>query len=93
MEKSVVVSGMKAPESVSKIGKAFINEFMSKATPEQQAWVILTLEREVRIHGNKKGFFSFRSEFANMFFPEIIAKNKAKEEKKSFLDELKKKYA
>lgn len=86
------VSFVEAPENVNKIGKDFVSEFMAKATPENRTWVILTLEREIKIHGERKGFLSFRREFAEEFFPEILAKNK-KKEKKTFLDELKKAYA
>lgn len=92
MNKPVNVSYMDAPESVNNIGKEFIKQFMEKAPDEDRAWVILTLERENKIHGARKGFLTFRSEFASKFFPAIVAKNKSKEEKKSFLDELKKKY-
>ena len=93
MSKSVVFYGVKAPESVCKIGKDFINECMNNATPEERTWVILTLEREVALHGTRKGFLSFRAKFADKFFPEIVAKNKPKKAKLTFLDELKKNYA
>lgn len=77
------------PESVSKIDKKFIKEFTEKASPKARKWIILTLEREIEDKGKKKGFFSFRSQFANKFFPEIIAKNNPKKEQPSFLDEMK----
>jgi len=77
------------PECVSKIDKKFIKEFTEKASPKAQRWIILTLEREIEEKGNKKGFFSFRSQFANKFFPEIVAKNNPKKEKPTFLDEMK----
>ena len=93
MSKSVVFNGVKAPESVCKIGKAFINECMENATPEERMWIILTLEREIALHGKRGGFMSFRAEFVDKFFPEIAAKNKPKKEKLSFLDELKRNYA
>lgn len=86
------VSFVEAPESINAIGKAFVIKFMDNAPAEDQAWVILTLERENTIHGSQKGFLTFRSEFAKKYFPEIIATNKSKDEKKSFLDVLKKDY-
>lgn len=92
MNKPVNVSYVDAPESVNSIGKEFIKQFMEKAPDEDRAWVILTLERENTIHGSQKGFLTFRSEFAKKYFPEIIATNKSKDEKKSFLDVLKKEY-
>ena len=80
---------MNKPASVNVIGKEFVREFMETATPEERKWVVLTLEREIEEKGNKKGFFSFRSQFANKFFPEIVAKNNPKKEKTTFLDEMK----
>ena len=83
---------MNKPASVNVIGKEFVREFMETATPEERKWVVLTLEREIAMNGMRKGFLSFRSQFADKFFPEIVAKNKPKKEKVSFLDELKKDY-
>ena len=89
MEKSVVVNGVKAPESVSKINKQFIKDFTKQATPKQKRWIKYHLTTEIEEKGKKDGFLSFRSKFANKFFPEIIAKNKPKKEQPSFLDEMK----
>ena len=89
MEKSVVVNGVKAPESVSKINKQFIKEFSENATPKEKKWIVLTLERAIEEKGTKGGFLAFRSEFADKFFPEIVAKNKPKKAQPSFLDEMK----
>ena len=88
MEKSVVVNGVKAPESVSKINKQFIKEFCENATPKEKKWIVLTLERAIEEKGTKGGFLAFRSEFADKFFPEIVAKNKPKKPQPSFLDEI-----
>lgn len=92
MNKPVNASYVEAPESINNIGKEFVKKFMDRAPAEDQMWVILTLERENKIHGDRKGFLSFRSEFTEKFFPEILAKNKSKKNKTSFLDELKKDY-
>lgn len=78
------------PVSVSKINKQFIMEFTENASPKAKKWIILTLEREIEEKGKKNGFLSFRSQFADKFFPEIVAKNKPKKEQPSFLDEMKK---
>lgn len=77
------------PESVCKINKKFIMEFAETASPKAKKWIILTLEREIEEKGKKNGFHSFRALFADKFFPDIVAKNKPKKEKPSFLDEMK----
>ena len=77
------------PESVSKIDKKFIMAFAENASPKAKKWIILTLEREIEEKGKKNGFLSFRSQFADKFFPDIVAKNKPKKEQPSFLDEMK----
>lgn len=94
MKKSVAVVrkpeyDIEKPKSVSKIDKKFIMEFAEIASQKDKKWIILTLEREIEDKGKKKGFFSFRSQFAHKFFPEIIAANNPKKEQPSFLDEMK----
>ena len=80
---------MNKPASVSKINKQFIMEFAENAFPKAKKWIILTLEREIEEKGKKNGFLSFRSQFADKFFPDIVAKNKPKKAQPSFLDEMK----
>ena len=80
---------MNKPESVSKINKQFIKEFSENASPKEKKWIVLTLERAIEEKGTKGGFLAFRSEFADKFFPEIVAKNKPKKPQPSFLDEMK----
>ena len=89
MNKPANVNVVKVPESVSKIDKKFIMAFAENASPKAKKWIVLTLEREIEDKGKKKGFFSFRSQFAHKFFPEIIAANNPKKEQTSFLDEMK----
>lgn len=88
MNKSVGVSAVKAPESVSKINKQFIMDFTKQATPKQKRWIKYHLTTEIEERGKKDGFLSFRSKFAKKFFPEILAENKPKKEQPSFLDEI-----
>ena len=88
MNKSVGIGAVKAPESVSKINKQFIKDFTANATPKQKRWIKYHLTTEIEEKGKKDGFLSFRSKFANKFFPEIIAKNKPKKAQPSFLDEI-----
>ena len=87
MNKSTNV--VKAPESVNKINQQFVKDFAANATPKERKWIVLTLERAIEEKGNKSAFLTFRSEFAEKFFPEIVAKNKPKKAKATFLDEMK----
>lgn len=47
-------------------------------------------KRQTTCKSSRKQYrFAFRSQFANKFFPEIVAKNNPKKEKPTFLDEMK----
>ena len=88
VNKPGVANAVGAPESVNKITKEYIKAFSKTATPKQQRWIKNHLTTEIEKKGQKNGFFSFRSMFADKFFPEIVAKNKPKKEKRTFLDEI-----
>lgn len=88
MEKSLVIV-MGAPENANKIDIDFILEFAEKTTPAERAWILHTYERAVAVKGTKSAFFTLRSEFVERYYPEILAKNKPKKAKLTFLDSLK----
>ena len=89
MNKSVNTTKVQAPESVNKINQQFVKDFAANASPKERKWIVLTLERAIEEKGSKSAFLTFRSEFAEKFFPEIVAKNKPKKAKTTFLDEMK----
>lgn len=69
---------MKKPERVIDIDRALVHEFAKTQSVEEVKWMKLALEKANLERGEQYGFAAFRVEFAERYYPEIIAKKKRK---------------
>lgn len=76
---------LEKPESILKINRKFVMEYLKIVNFEEKIWITETMKKFNEEMGEKSGFMAFRVEFAKRYFPEIV---KGKKKRLTLLEEM-----